>query len=149
MATKAGCLWIFLFICHAGFGQRSVQGLFNEFSKAAAAEQVNAGKMTMTFAGLFAETMGVESIEIINLASCADEVKADFAQAIRELKDDAFETLVNTSENGKRVKILLRIRDDIIREAAILSSGPNPAMIRLRGRIKSADLEKVIEGHRK
>lgn len=103
----------------------------------------------MTFAGLFAETMGVESIEIINLASCADEVKADFAQAIRELKDDAFETLVNTSENGKRVKILLRIRDDIIREAAILSSGPNPAMIRLRGRIKSADLEKVIEGHRK
>jgi hypothetical protein len=149
MVKKVGYVLIFLFACHTGFGQRNVQQIFSEFSNLKNVEHVNLGGITMSFAGLFAETMGVKSIEVVDLSHCADDMKTHFSQVVKTLKDDAFETVVNTSENGERTKVLLRIQNDTIHELVVFSSGHSPAMIRLKGKIKPSDIERIIEKHRK
>ena len=103
----------------------------------------------MTFASLFAETMGVKSVEVVSLNSCSDEMKAHFRQAVGSCKDEAFDTVINTSENGNRVKVLLRIENNVARELVVLSSGSDLAMIRIKGKIKQSDMERAIAEHRK
>ncbi|MDR2119016.1 MAG: DUF4252 domain-containing protein [Tannerellaceae bacterium] len=150
MGKKAGCIWIFFFVCHlAGFGQRDVQQLFGELSALKDVNRINVGSISMKLAGFFTETMGVESIEVLELTRCTAEVKEHFSRAFGSVKDKAFETLVTASENGNRTKVMLRIRDDIIHELVVLSSGENPAMIRIKGHIKQSDVEQLIREHQK
>jgi hypothetical protein len=126
-------------------GQKSVQKLFSECAKFKDVEHVSVGKMTMKFASLFSETMGIESVDVLEFGHCADETKERVSQAIGSFKDNAFETMVNVNENGNRTKVLLRIKGDIIHELVILSSGVSPAMVRIKGEIKRSDIERIIK----
>lgn len=139
-----------LLACNAGYGQKSVDDLFSEFSKSKDVKTVRLNRMTMKLASLFTDTMGAESIEIIDLDKCADGVKDRFAGAIAGLKDKTFDTMINTSKNGKRVRVLVRINDDIIRDMVVISSGDNNlALIRIKGKIRQSDIEKVINENHK
>ncbi|MDR1939013.1 MAG: DUF4252 domain-containing protein [Tannerellaceae bacterium] len=149
MGKKLAILFILFVSCQTGFGQKNVDQLFREFSKLKDVNKVDVGSLSMKFAGLFADTFGVESIEVLELGNCANDVKEQFAQTVKSLKDSAFETLVKSNKNGERVKILLNIHDDVIRELIVLSSGNSPAMIRIKGNIRKSDMEKVINEHGK
>ena len=98
----------------------------------------------MAFAGLFADTYGVEGVEVIDLGRAGDEVKQRFADAVKAVKDTAFETMINTNENGERTKVMVRIKDDVIHELVVLAAGHKPAMVRIKGKIKKSDIEKVV-----
>jgi hypothetical protein len=126
-----------------------VEDLFSEFSKSKDVKTVRLNRMTMKLASLFTDTMGAESIEVVDLDKCADGVKERFTGAIADLKDKTFDTMINTSKNGRRVRVLVRITDDMIREMVVISSGDNTTLVRIKGKIRQSDIEKVINGHRK
>ncbi|MDR1919555.1 MAG: DUF4252 domain-containing protein [Tannerellaceae bacterium] len=149
MRIKLTLLVIFFIACQAGYGQKNVNQLFKEFSSLKNVNKADIGSLSLKLAGIFTDTFGVESIEVLEFGSCSEEVKKDFAQAVKSLKDAAFETVVNSSKEGERAKILLRIQDDVIRELVVLSSGNSPAMVRIKGNIKKSDVEKVINEHAK
>jgi len=144
MKKKLVAMLAFAFICQVGYSQKNVKQLFDEFSKYENTTKVNIGKIAMTFAGFFQNTMGVDGIEVIALEDCAHNVKEQFNNAVRSLKDTSFDTLVNTSENGQRTKVLIQIKDDVIREIVVLTSGNDAAMVRIKGKIKKSDIEKVV-----
>ena len=147
MKAKLIILVVLVFVCRIGFGQGSVNQLFNEFSKCENTTKVNIGKITMAFASLFENTMGVDGIEVIAFDDCNNDLRERFKEAVRSLKDSSFETLVNASENGARTKIMIRIKDDMIRELVVLTSGNDPAMVRIKGKIKKSDIEKLVNDH--
>jgi D-hexose-6-phosphate mutarotase len=147
MVKKTGCLWILLLLCHTVSGQEKVEQLFNEFAKIKDVERVKVGGIGLKLASFATETMGVESVDVLSFSRCADEMKELFIQKVKGLQDDDFETFVNIAENGKRTKVLLRIRDDIIRELVVLSTGAAPVMVCIKGKIKPSDIERVIEEH--
>ena len=60
------------------------------------------------------------------------------------LKDDDYETMVSVNEDKDRTRILVKLKDEVIKELVILTTGDDPAMIRIKGNIKPSDVEKVI-----
>lgn len=141
-------MWtVLVLICHSGYGQCNVNELFRDFSKQADANKVRVGKMTMSIAGLFTDTMGVDGVDILSFDECSGEVKEKFNNAVRNLKDPAYETMVNSNENGKRTRVMIRIKDDVIHELVVLTSGDEASMVRIRGKIKKSDIERLANEH--
>ncbi|MDR1202860.1 MAG: DUF4252 domain-containing protein [Tannerellaceae bacterium] len=147
MIKKIIGIVIIAFICQGGYGQKNINQVFNEFSGHANANKVSIGGITMKIAGLFKDTMGIENIDILNFDNCDNNTKERFSEAIRNLKDPLFETMINANENGKHVKVMIRIKDEIIHELVVLTSGNDLAMIRIKGKIKKSDIEKIVNEH--
>jgi len=133
------------FICPVMHSQKNVDQLFKEFSKEKEVEHVAIGKFTMTLAGLFKDVMGVTGIEVFSFDECEQSVKDKLNRAIASLKDEDYEPLVSVNEDKERTKILMKLKDDSIREMVILTSGDSPAIIRIKGNIKPSDIEKIVK----
>ncbi len=150
MKTKQyAAILALIFICQASFAQRNVDNLFKEFSQTREVEGVKLGKFTMTLAGLFTETMGVDTIEAYAFDNCPEGVKTKLTNAIRDLKDSKFETMVTANENGNRTRVLVKIEEDMIREMVVVSTGQSNALVRIKGKIKPSDIERVVNKHGK
>ncbi len=149
MIQKYMAVLAMVVICQSAFGQKSMDQLFKEFSKAKDVSTVNIGKITMSFAGLFTETMGVDGIEVFSFDECGQEVKDKLANAVRNLKDSAYETMLSSNEADERTRILVKIKDDMIREMVVVTTGKNNALIRIKGKIKPEDIQKVVDQHSK
>ncbi|MDL2282001.1 DUF4252 domain-containing protein [Parabacteroides sp. OttesenSCG-928-G06] len=144
---KVIVILILLVTASIGYAQKNVNDLFKEFSKIKESEGVKIGKLTMSLAGIFTDTMGVDSIEAYSFDSCANELKEKLAKSVKELKDSSFETMLTSNEEGSRVKILVKIKDEMIRELVIISTGESNALVRIKGKIKPSDIERVTQKH--
>lgn len=139
---------ILILSCQAGYSQ-SMDKLFNDFSKQENVTRVTVGPFLMKIGSLFTETMGVNSIEVLSFEECGSTVKDNLRTAIKKLKDPNYETMVNSNEKGSRTKVMVRIDKDVIRELVILTTdGGDDALIRIKGKIKPSDIEKVINDHK-
>ena len=124
--------------------QKSIDQLFKEFTKEKGVERAGVGKFTMSIAGLFTDVMGVKEIEVLSFSECEKSVKERINQSIVSLKDEKYETMVSVNEEKERTKILVKLNDEFIQELVVLTTGDDPAMIRIKGKIKPSDIENVI-----
>ena len=108
-----------LLISQVGYGQQKMDQLFNAFRGESDVTSVNIGNITMKLASLFTETMGVNGIEILEFDNCAQEVKDRLSTAIRNLRDPDYETMVTANERDSRTKVLVKIKEDMIRTGHI------------------------------
>jgi len=138
-----------LIICQIGYSQKNVEQLFKEFARVENSEGIKLGKFFMSFAGMFTETMGVDGIEAYSFDSCSGEVKERLTKAMRNIKDSKFETMITSNEGNSRTKVLVRIEDDIIRELVVVTTGDSNALVRIKGKIKPSDIDRVVEKHGK
>ena len=127
---------------------KTVEQLFNSFSQEKNAVHVKVGGFTMSLARLFTDTKGVSGVEVYSLDECENSVKEHFNDVIKNLKDNSYETLVSTSKDGERVKVLVKIKDDIITEIVVLAGGNDPALVKIKGKIKPEDVKSVIENNK-
>jgi len=125
--------------------QKTVDQLFKEFSKERGVEKVGIGKFTMKLAGLFTNVMGVEGIEVVSLEDCEQSVKERLDKSITSLKDDNYETMVSVNEENERTKILVKLKDETIREIVVLTASEDAALVRIKGKIKPSDFETVVD----
>ena len=144
---KYMAILVMMLLCQAGYSQ-NIDKLFNEFSGKENVNRISIGKVMMKLSSMFTETMGVDGIEILAFDDCTSDVKESLNKAIRNLKDSRFETLVTSNENDSRTRILVRIDQKMIRELVVLSTGTSNALIRIKGKIKPSDIEKVVKEHR-
>ena len=122
-----------LLISQVGYGQQKMDQLFNAFRGESDVTSVNIGNITMKLASLFTETMGVNGIDILEFDNCAQEVKDRLSTAIRNLRDPDYETMVTANERDSRTKVLVKIKEDMIRELVIFTTGSDNALIRIKG----------------
>lgn len=137
-----------LLISQIGYGQSKMNQLFDEFRKESDVTSINIGKITMKLANLFTETMGVDGIEVLDFENCDQQVKERLSNAIKNLKDPGYETMVTSNENNGRTKVLVNMKEDTIRELIILTTGDKCALVRIKGKIKPSDIERVINEHK-
>lgn len=131
----------------AGYSQKNVDQLFKEFSKVENTEGVKLGKFFMSFAGLFTDTMGVDGVEVYSFDNSPSEVKERLNKAIQTLKDSRFETMVSSNEKGSRVRVLVKIEEEMIREMVVVTTGESNALVRIKGKIKPSDIQRVVDKH--
>ncbi len=128
--------------------QNSVEQLLNNFSKGKNTTHIKIGSFTMLLAKVFTDTKDVSGIEVYSFDECDKQIKDNFNTAIKSLKDNSYETLVSTTKNGERTKILVKIKDDYINEIVVISGGDDPALIRIKGKIKPDDVQSVIDNNK-
>jgi hypothetical protein len=126
-------------------GKTTVEQLFYTFSKEKNTTHVSLGSFTMSLARLFTDTKGVSGVEVYAFDECENSVKERFNDAIKNIKDSSYETLVSTTDNGERTKVLVKIKDDYISEIVVLAGGNDPALVRIKGKIKPDDVKSVVE----
>lgn len=145
---KLLAILVIILTAQSGYAQLNMNQLFNEFRKENNVTSVNIGKITLKLASIFTETMGVDGIEVLDFSDCAQNVKERLSCAIKDLKDPDYDTMVTTNENNSRTKILVNIKEDVIREMVILTSGDGFALVRIKGKIKPSDIERVVNEHK-
>ena len=136
-------LALFLISC-AVQRQKSVDRLFSDFSKEKGVTRVGIGKFAMTVTGLFTDAKGVKGVEVLSFGECKNSVVERLNKAIASLNDESYETLASVNEETKHTKILMKSDDEFVRELVILTTGNDPAMIRIKGNIKFSDIENII-----
>lgn len=134
-------------ISQAGYGQQGMDQLFNTFRGESDVTSVKIGKISMKLANLFTETMGVDGIEVLDFSDCAQSVKDRLSSALKNLDDPDYETMVSSNENHSRTKVLIKIKEDMIREMVVFTTGNDNALIRIKGKIKPSDIDRVINEH--
>ena len=137
-------LLTFICLCQAMHSQQSVDRIFTEFAKEKGVVRVGIGKFTMTLAGLFTDVMGVDGVEVLSFEACDASVRERLNTAIASLKDSNYETMVSVNEDSERTKILVKTDGESIRELIVLTVGNDAALVRIKGTIKSSDIEQII-----
>jgi len=122
----------------------TVEALFGSFSKEKNITHVKLGGFVMTLARVFTDTKGVTGVEVYAFDECNKQVKDKLNTAINNLKDKAYETLVSTTQGGERTKVLVKIKDDYINEIVVIAGGSDPALVRIKGKIKPEEVQNVV-----
>jgi len=138
-----------ILICPVMHSQKNVDQLFKEFSKENGVDHVSVGKFAMKIAGLFTDVMGVTGVEVFSFDKCTESVKNKLNRAIASMKDENYETVVSVNEENERTKVLIKLKDESIREIVVLTSGDEPAIIRIKGNIKPSDVENIVKENNK
>lgn len=146
MGKKFTILLLLVAVCQFGYGQKNMDQLFREFSSNEQVTKLNMGKFVLNCANLFTDVLGVEGIEILSFDNCGTEFREHFNEVIRNFKDSNYETMVQSNENGGRTKIMIQIKNDVIRELVVLTSGESPALVRIKGKIKKTDIDRIVNG---
>lgn len=142
---------ISILVCQAGNSQ-TMDDLFKEFTKTEQVKHVKIHYDEINNLGIkqikvTTPDIGINAIEILHSEGCSPKAKKRFTKAIRELDDPRFETIVTFNEKDSRSKVLVRVEDETIRELVILRTGSgndNDNLIRIKGKIKSSDIDKMI-----
>ena len=127
--------------------------LFNEFSSAQKAESVNLNSFVMWLAKLSVGNApdadvikNISSVKVLDLESCSQEVKSRFAKRAGEVTISDMEDLVNVNEDGNKVKILAKIKEDKIHKLLVLCYGQGDCcLVEINGKFDLKDLDGVVK----
>ena len=136
--------------CQNTFAQ-STKDIFEEFGKEWNAESVTISPFLMTIGRLFMDNdtpnivKSIRSMKVLDLEDCSNKVKTRFNEKVNSLQLEGYETMIQTIENGEKVRILTRMENDAIRELLIVCTGNDDcALIQLNGKIKKEDIAELV-----
>jgi hypothetical protein len=144
---------VWMAICQTGFAQNA-ESLFNQFQGEKGVESVSISPFLMKFARLFMDDeaknnpmiKGIHSVQVLDLEESPKEVQERFAKEVKKLKLNGYETWIQAKEDGETVKIVAKVKNDVVRELLILQAGDDDcALVLMKGKIKRDDIQAVIE----
>lgn len=129
--------------------KNTVEALFKIFAeeKGVITMKMDGFKMDLVRFLTLNDTIGINGAEVYVFDNCDSQVKERLQTSIKNLKDDAYETLFLVSQDGERVKILVKVKEDYINEIVVVVSGNNLALIKIKGKIKPEDVQNVIKNN--
>jgi hypothetical protein len=127
------------------YEKNTVEQFIHRFTNEKSVTHLKISGFTMFFTKLFTNTKEVSGIEIFSFEECDKKIKDNFNEAIKNIKDKDYESVIHNSDNGKKTKVLLKIKDDYVHEIVIISGGDDPALIRIRGKMKQDSIKDVIK----
>lgn len=142
-----------LAVCQTSFAQ-SVESLYNYFKDEKGVESVSISPWMMKFARLFMDEeeknnpimKGINSMKVLNLEESPKNVQERFGEEVKKLHLNGYETWIQAKEDGENVKIVAKVKDDVVRELIILSTGnDNCALVIMKGKIKREDIQLIID----
>lgn len=129
----------------------SVEHLYNHFSHEENVEKVNVGGLLMfvakPFMKKYAEGLQISSVKVMSFDACSQDVKLRFNALAERLNDDKYEVLLKANEKDEKTRIFARIQKNAIRELIIVSMGNEPALVRIKGRIRPEDVQKIMDSN--
>lgn len=147
MDRKYGMVLVLLLTSFVGYGQKNIGRLYEEFSAKERARTIHIEPAVWDMFGLHTNISGIEQIDLFDFQPCTRAVKEQFATAVNKVKDAAYETVFTCNNNGRRIRVMIRIRKEVIREVIILITGEKSGLIRILGAIRTSDIDDVIKSY--
>ncbi len=130
----------------------SVDEIFKEFSSMHNAEYVTVNPFMMwlgkQFAGDDADAAIVKktkSLRVLDLEDCSTGVKKRFSNRVNTLNTKEYEEMMRVNDNGERVRILAKIKDEIIHQMLIVCSSNNDCvLVEVNGNFTMDDITGVV-----
>lgn len=126
----------------------TVEQFLNEFSEEEGNIKIKLGGFVMFLSNLFTGVKGVSGVEVYSFDECKKEIRDHFNSSLKVLKDNTYETLVSTTENGVKTKILVKTKEKYIKEIVIISGGNDPSLVRIKGKIKPETVKDIINNNK-
>lgn len=86
----------------------------------------------------------VSSVRVLSLSECDWSVREKFSKKTANIELDEYSVLLKVNEDNEEVRVLVKVRDDAIRELLVFTTGDDPAMIQVKGKLKKSDIDKYI-----
>jgi len=146
---KRFLLSLIIFLISYMCAGQSLSHLYGDFTNARNVESVNMNPFVMALLRPFmtsAEMNGVKikSLQVMDLSDCDPEVKQCFSERVMEIDDSMYERLVQVNDSKESVRIFAKMDGDAIRELVVLTTGDDAAFVRIRGRFRMSDLNKLV-----
>ncbi len=126
------------------YGQ-SAGDVYASFASERGAQSISVGGFATWVVKKFNRDMkSVKSLRVLSLAECNGSVREKFNKEAAAMSLDGYTTLVRVKEDSEDVRVLIKVKDDAIRELIVFSMGDDPAMIHVKGKLKTSDIEKYI-----
>ena len=141
------CISLFL-VAQLSLGQ-NIEKLFKEFSDAPNVENVKLDKSMMALAKPFAKgddlggVKDIDSLQVLDLSKCSSEIKDKFAEKVKTLNAEGYETLVRSNENGENVRVLVKMNNGDISELVVVTTGKEAALVKIKGKFNKSDISKL------
>lgn len=148
MKTKYVLIVLIALFTQTSYAQKNIDQLFKKFSSEKNVSRISFGDFSMKLAGMFTDVMGVDGIEMLSLDECSSTIKEDFKTALSELKDSGYETMVTSNKEGERTRVLVKMKDETIKELVVFITGNSNSLIRIKGNIKPSDIDSLVKKHR-
>ena len=112
-------------------------------SKRANAEKIKVNKPMMLMANAFTDTYGIVKMEALILDDCVQTMIDDFSTTIKKLSDPAFEQVISVNDKGEKVKVLMRIEEEAVKELVLFVVDEEIVMVRMYGDIRMEDIQDI------
>ncbi|MDR2763990.1 MAG: DUF4252 domain-containing protein [Tannerella sp.] len=137
---------VWTILCTASYARYSVNRLFREFSETKGVEHVRLGKWLMGFVRCVGvDTGGVKQVDVFGFSGCDPAWKSRLENAACLLKDKDYEMVLSSNAENERVRILVKMTGGEIRDPVLPVTGDDPALIRLAGKIRPSDVERLLK----
>lgn len=131
----------------------SSDDIFQEFASEKQAESVTVNSFLMWIAKRFvgnepgSEVLNkISSVKVLDLESCSPAVKSRFAERAKFVDVKGMEPLVEANDDGDKVKVLAKIKDETIHRILIMSYGNNDCcLVEVNGKFKLDELDSVVK----
>ena len=132
-------------ICPVMHSQERVDQLFKEFTDRKGVEHLNMDSTIIRVAAFFSDLKGVDEIEIFYFDECDKSIKDKVNSAIASLTGtEDFEIMASVPVKGfQRVKVFMRVKDELITELVALRIGDSPVMLRIKGNIDPENFKEL------
>ncbi len=88
----------------------------------------------------------IKSIRTLDLEECSADVKRRFSTDVQKLEMNDYEPLVTSRDDGETVKIMMKTKDDVIRELVIICSDSNDcALVWLNCKVKKDEIQSLVD----
>ncbi|MDR0661349.1 MAG: DUF4252 domain-containing protein [Prevotellaceae bacterium] len=85
----------------------------------------------------------IESMVVLELSQCEQEVKDRFIEETGKMKLDGNETLVKVTEENVNVKVVGIVDGDTVCDMIVIVTGDGCAMVKMNGSISMADVNSI------
>ena len=143
---------VLMLACQAGFAQ-NVESLYNKFKDEKGVESVSVSPLLMKFARLFMDESeksnpmikGISSVRVLDLEDSPKDVVKRFNEEVENLSLNGYETWMQVREDGENVRIMAKMKEDVVRELLVLTTGKGDcALVMVKGKIRKEDIQAVI-----
>ena len=142
---------IMLTVCQLTVAQ-NISSIMNEFKNEQNAECIHISPFMMSIGKLF---MGneegtdiarkVKSIRILDLEDCSADVKERFVKRVDKLTPKGYETLMQVNDNGEKVRIMTKTKNNTIHEMLIFCiENKDCSLIQMNCKIKKEDIAQLV-----
>ena len=86
----------------------------------------------------------IESVVVLDLSQCDQSIKDGFETAIKNMKLDVYETLVQVNEDGVAIKVMGKVDGELVRDMIVTLVGEAHMLVQMKGSISMSDVTSMM-----